>query len=611
MKKEKMILLLLLAIFGWRQPVQAAAGENKIVVLTDTHVMAPELLVSEGDAWTNYLDKERKLVDYSQELFDVMINSIKSEIQPDLVLITGDLSKDGEKASHNYVVSKLDELKVAGIPTLVIPGNHDRGANGNAVYYNGAGTTPAETADNDWFASRYANYGYGTDSERESTTLTYACEPIAGLVVIGIDSGTDGNISATTLAWVCEKAIEARSKGKRVIAMMHHPLIEHVTNSSMLVSTVSVVNSDEVRNALANAGVKVVFTGHFHTSDIAKDYNDEMTKEIFDVNTGSLISYPCDYRLVTLSNDLYDLSLTTEHISSVPSKTEFGTYAKDRLHASIKKIVKQKAEAKLGDLAPYMTSIIETTSQNVADAYIIHAEGNENDVDTESIFDNLSVAFLAMDGTKNMCESMLHDLAPYGTERENRTNDLTLTTELPATVKLASDGYSTYCAERALDMTKSEGLEAYIVKNITDTKVVLQSVSKIPAEEGFILKGTEDAVYDLFTTTDATDDVTENQLHGTLSTTAAPANTFVLSTQGGNSGFFPVKTGLTIPAHKAYLTISGGMARELFFDDVTGIDDAVRQKRLIGSAWYNLQGQKVEKPSKGVYINNGKMVIIK
>lgn len=250
MKKEKMILLLLLAIFGWRQPVQAAAGENKIVVLTDTHVMAPELLVSEGDAWTNYLDKERKLVDYSQELFDVMINSIKSEIQPDLVLITGDLSKDGEKASHNYVVSKLDELKVAGIPTLVIPGNHDRGANGNAVYYNGAGTTPAETADNDWFASRYANYGYGTDSERESTTLTYACEPIAGLVVIGIDSGTDGNISATTLAWVCEKAIEARSKGKRVIAMMHHPLIEHVTNSSMLVSTVSVVNSDEVKMRL-------------------------------------------------------------------------------------------------------------------------------------------------------------------------------------------------------------------------------------------------------------------------------------------------------------------------------------------------------------------------
>jgi hypothetical protein len=42
----------------------------------------------------------------------------------------------------------------------------------------------------------------------------------------------------------------------------------------------------------------------------------------------------------------------------------------------------------------------------------------------------------------------------------------------------------------------------------------------------------------------------------------------------------------------------------LFFDDVTGIDDAVRQERLIGSAWYNLQGQKVEKPSKGVYINN-------
>lgn len=50
--------------------------ETKIVVLSDPHVMAPELLVSKGDAWTNYLNGQRKLVDYSQPLFDEMMAKI-------------------------------------------------------------------------------------------------------------------------------------------------------------------------------------------------------------------------------------------------------------------------------------------------------------------------------------------------------------------------------------------------------------------------------------------------------------------------------------------------------------------------------------------------------
>lgn len=71
--------------------------------------------------------------------------------KPDLVLITGDLTKDGEQLSHQYVISKLDELRDLGIKTLVIPGNHDRWASGDAVYYDGDETRKAETADNSWF----------------------------------------------------------------------------------------------------------------------------------------------------------------------------------------------------------------------------------------------------------------------------------------------------------------------------------------------------------------------------------------------------------------------------------------------------------------------------
>ena len=130
MNMKRVLLLITLLVGIWCGV--GAQTQKKIVVLSDPHVMAPSLLVSEGTAWTNYLNRERKMVDNSQQLYDEMMTRIMTT-SPDLVLITGDLTKDGEQVSHEYVISKLDELRASGIQVLVIPGNHDRGANRNAV----------------------------------------------------------------------------------------------------------------------------------------------------------------------------------------------------------------------------------------------------------------------------------------------------------------------------------------------------------------------------------------------------------------------------------------------------------------------------------------------
>ena len=63
----------------------------------------------------------------------------------------------------------------------------------------------------------------------------------------------------------------------------------------------------------------------------------------------SLISYPCDYRVVTLNDDMSLMSIATNKITSVSGHPEFtSNYAKTRLHTSIYNIVKAKAEAKAG-----------------------------------------------------------------------------------------------------------------------------------------------------------------------------------------------------------------------------------------------------------------------
>ena len=130
MRKAVVILWLVLA--------QTIMAQTKIVVLSDLHLTAPGLLVNDGQAWKDLLATDRKLLDFSQPLLDEAVERIKT-IQPKLVLITGDLTKDGETVSHEYVVKKLDELKAAGIMTLRAEGGryHDAGHPRQSRYRHG------------------------------------------------------------------------------------------------------------------------------------------------------------------------------------------------------------------------------------------------------------------------------------------------------------------------------------------------------------------------------------------------------------------------------------------------------------------------------------------
>ena len=349
-------------------------AQTKIVVMTDTHVMAPELLVNDGTAWRDYVASDRKLIDYSSLLFDLMIERIKTEIRPDWVFITGDLTKDGELLSHQYVASKLDELLQAGIHTLIVPGNHDYGT-GQALYYDGEERRPAERINPQQMGTLYAPFMTGTATEREPTTLTYACDLVEGLTVIGIDTGRRGELSEVTLDWVCQKARNAHQAGKRVIALMHYALIPHITGIERVANPRAVVKDFEtIRNRLTDAGVSAVFTGHFHMGDIAKDYNEHLTDSIYDISTGSLISYPCEYRELTIDKKLTEMQITTHNITALPDDQKFSKTARKRLKKSVKRI----ARGRIGKAKFPKSMITNKLTSFIANVAIVHADGNEH-----------------------------------------------------------------------------------------------------------------------------------------------------------------------------------------------------------------------------------------
>ena len=344
------------------------AADKKIFVVSDTHVMAPSLVDSPSNKqWVSDLAKSKTMLEFSAPMFDLLVEKTIAE-KPDLLLITGDMTKDGEVESHEYVLERLDRIRDAGIKVCVIPGNHDRGYMENAFKYANDTCTVAETLDNQTFPQYYKDYGYGDDSERFESTLSYVTEPLPGLTLIGIDTYIWCWYWEGTIEWVCQKAIEARRKGNQVLVMQHHPLMPHYYTQDELFELSTPENYQEAREQFANAGIRAVLSGHTHTSDIAR-YTSTQGYDIYDINNGCPISYPCDYRVLTLSGNTLKISTRSLCDDLAAQDDEFAANAEDRLLKSVKRWA-DRWLAERDIINDFFTS-------ELAYCFIIHALGDE------------------------------------------------------------------------------------------------------------------------------------------------------------------------------------------------------------------------------------------
>ena len=184
---------------------------------------------------------------------------------------------------------------------------------------------------------------------------------------------------------------------------------------------------------------------------------------------------------------------------------------------------------------------------------------------------------------------------------------------------VGTTGYSTFASTLyPLDLSGISGAEVYYAEAVNGSTVKFKSTdASVPAGEGLLLKGTAGTAVTI-NIADAGTAISGNLLKGCTTETvvASNANKYVLVNKGGTAEFQNLsKQGATIPAGKAYLDATGAGARSLtiVFDDedVTGVNEVRSQKSDVRSEWFDLQGRKVAQPAKGLYIVNGKKVVIK
>ena len=485
-----MILSTLLSLEG-----MAHTAITRMVVISDPHLLAPEL-VTPGKAINSVDAGDSKMVAMSDDIMMSITDSIIN-LKPTLVLIAGDLTYNGERASHERMVQYLDRMAAHGIQPLVIPGNHDCN-NPYAQRFDGARTLPTATVTREEFAQLYRKHGYGRGSRRDPASLSYCCEPVDGLVIIGIDSNMDelntltsrgdsvdsyhnaGRIKPETLQWVIDRANDARSQGKHVIAMMHHHLVPHFDQQERLLANYIVQNHQDVASQLMQAGIHTIFTGHLHVTDAATLYNSDRSDSIVEVATGSAICYPFALRVATLDREprsqrITSIGIDTRWLTSTaacPTLREQGRQRIINAAPGMAAMISGKAWNRLGGRLGQIKALLESDGKKVnlpespqqatqlalrhlrevmARTLLAVVEGNEQEQDVEGIINEgkqgirAMIADVAPDQADNLWEffeqavypkleplvrSVLEDRNAVGTPNESHTDDLHLNVRL-------------------------------------------------------------------------------------------------------------------------------------------------------------------------------------
>jgi len=374
-------------VIRFSYPEAATAGINypdaKFAVISDTHLYDHSLGTG-GAAFEKTMSSDRKLLLDGIDLIDYAAETIIAR-GVSFVLISGDLTKDGELVNHKLAAEKLKAFTDAGIAVYVVPGNHDVN-NPDAVTYSGDSTAPVASVSADDFARIYGDYGYNAAILRDTDSLSYVAEPVDGLWLLALDAcryrenvpGVEeivgGKISQQTADWIAAMLQTAINHDKAVMAMIHHGVVEHWKGQSKLHPDYLIDGYEEFGKFLASWNVRLVFTGHYHAQDIALGQFDD--KFIWDIETGSLVTAPCPIRFVEILNNTTDntFNVTTETIvDKLYPETDFA----DNAHAFVKRTVMIEARSVL---KAYKASNKDADylADAVGDAFAAHYSGDEN-----------------------------------------------------------------------------------------------------------------------------------------------------------------------------------------------------------------------------------------
>ncbi|WP_026734550.1 metallophosphoesterase family protein [Fischerella sp. PCC 9605] len=268
----------------------------RFAIVSDLHIALPQTI------WNH--PSRFHLVEVSIPAFETVLEHL-TQLNLDFLLLPGDLTQHGEPENHTWLEKRLAQLP---FPVYVVPGNHDvpvLKANEQSIAF-------------EEFPYYYRKFGYHNPEQ-----FYYTCEVLPGVRLIGLNSNffndqaeQIGRLDTKQLRWLEE--VLATADDELVLVMIHHNVVEHLPNQSRhpMANRYMLENAAELLHLLRHYGVRLVFTGHLHVQDVA------YSQGVYDITTGSLVSYPHPYRVLEFHQDSHGrqwLQMLSYRVESVPN----------------------------------------------------------------------------------------------------------------------------------------------------------------------------------------------------------------------------------------------------------------------------------------------------
>ena len=289
MKKIIILVIALLLLSGCKKNEPLVQKEElDIIVASDLHYFDPDLYKDCDHFEEILLYGDGRMIHQGDLIIDTFIDEVITQ-HPDLLVLTGDLTFNGEKTSHEKLSEKLMRLKDHDIPVAIIPGNHDID-NFFAKGYSNEGYTSCDSVTLEEFKKIYQPFIY---ENLDKTSASHVLSLNEKFDLILLDDGTSGKISDETKTWLANSLTTSSSQDKTPIVAMHHNLAIH---NNLLNSGYTITDHESYVDLFNEHQVPFVLSGHIHCQHIQE------IDGIYDIATATLLNAPFQYGKIHLTS---------------------------------------------------------------------------------------------------------------------------------------------------------------------------------------------------------------------------------------------------------------------------------------------------------------------
>ncbi len=296
----------------------------KIQFITDTHYYSRKNGTS-GKAYEREEAKSQMVIKDSDLVLKAGFDLLCKDTSTDIVVLSGDTTRNGELASHEEFIEMLRDLKKKGKRVYVITATHDYQDGGVAKGFSGDEQIQVPAVENRhdlW--DMYYEFGPNEAIATFKQSLCYVVQLAPGYRLFALNDDTNDKVegqgsgySDECKKWIMEQLKDAQDNDQYVIAMTHHPMISPSPFYSIIGKGDMQRDHEETRELFADAGLHCMLTGHTHVHDISY-ITTKKGNRFYDIACGAMIGCPPAMRNVTFDPKHAKIDVETVYIENVP-----------------------------------------------------------------------------------------------------------------------------------------------------------------------------------------------------------------------------------------------------------------------------------------------------